>query len=100
MGKKRKIISHPQFWNKFADHPVVRARRAAEPSAKEEVTPQPKPEPKKVEVKPSPKPVVAAPPPKPAVKKEAPKPAPAPVAKKEAPKPVPKKVRSWSKNKK
>lgn len=51
MGKKRKIISHPQFWNKFADHPAVKARQAAEEPVKVEPKPEPKVEAKKVEVK-------------------------------------------------
>jgi len=74
MGKKRKIISHPQFWNKFADHPAVKARQVTEEPVKIEPKPEPKvevkkvkpkPEPKvevkKVEPKPEPKPVIAKP---------------------------------------
>ena len=66
MGKKRKLISHPQFWNKFADHPAVKARQTAEEPVKVEPGPEPKVEAKKVEVKkvepkPEPKPVIAKP---------------------------------------
>ena len=57
MGKKRKIISHPQFWNKFADHPAVKARQVTEEPVKIEPKPEPKVEVKKVE----PKPVVTKP---------------------------------------
>jgi len=57
MGKKRKIISHPQFWNKFADHPAVKARQVTEEPVKIEPKPEPKVEVKKVE----PKPVIAKP---------------------------------------
>ena len=76
MGKKRKIISHPQLWKKHANHPAVKVRQAEEP-VKEAAAPQPKPQPKKVEVKPAPKPVpkVAAKPAfKAAAKKETVKP--------------------------
>ena len=61
MGKKRKIISHPQFWNKFADHPAVKARQVTEEPVKIEPKPEPKVEVKKVEPKPEPKPVIAKP---------------------------------------
>ena len=57
MGKKRKIISHPQFWNKFADHPAVKARQVTEEPVKIEPNPEPKVEVKKVE----PKPVITKP---------------------------------------
>ena len=55
MGKKRKIISHPQFWNKFADHPAVKARQVTEEPVKIEPKPEPKVEVKKVKPKPEPK---------------------------------------------
>ena len=54
MGKKRKLITHPSFWKKYANHPAVKARQAEEP-VKEEVAPQSKPEPKKAEAKLPPK---------------------------------------------
>ena len=65
MGKKRKLISHPQFWKKHANHPAVKARQAEEQLVKEEVVTQPKPEPvvKKEVAKPVVKPAA-----KPAVK--------------------------------
>ena len=69
MGKKRKLISHPQFWNKFADHPAVKARQVTEEPVKIEPKPEPKVEVKKVEPKPEPKPE-----PKVEVKKVEPKP--------------------------
>jgi hypothetical protein len=87
MGKKRKIISHPQFWKKYANHPAVKARQTEEQPVEEKVVSQPKPEPKKADVKPAPKPAVVKPIPKPAPKLAVKKPA-------------PKKVRSWIKNKK
>ena len=61
MGKKRKIISHPQFWNKFADHPAVKARQVTEEPVKIEPNPEPKVEVKKVKPNPEPKPVIAKP---------------------------------------
>ena len=74
MGKKRKLISHPQFWNKFANHPTVKSRQVTEEPVKVEPNPEPKvevkkvkpnPEPKvevkKVEPNPEPKPVIAKP---------------------------------------
>ena len=84
MGKKRKIISHPQFWKKHANHPAVKARQVEESvkeSVKEAAAPQPKSKPKKVEVEYASKPVA---------KKVATKPTPKPVAKKAAVKPTPK----------
>ena len=74
MGKKRKLISHPQFWNKFADHPAVKARQATEEPVKVEPNPEPKVEVKKVKPNPEPKPE-----PKVEVKKVEPKPEPKPV---------------------
>ena len=42
MGKKRKLITHPSFWKKYANHQAVKARQAEEP-VKEAAAPQPKP---------------------------------------------------------
>ena len=70
MGKKRKIISHPQFWNKFADHPAVKARQVTEEPVKIEPKPEPKVEVKKVEQKPEPKLVITKPAPQSTVQKK------------------------------
>ena len=69
MGKKRKLISHPQFWNKFADHPAVKSRQVTEEPVKIEPKPEPKVEVKKVEPKPEPKVEVKKVEPKPVVTK-------------------------------
>jgi len=69
MGKKRKLISHPQFWNKFSYHPAVKARQVTEEPVKIEPKPEPKVEVKKVEPKPEPKVEVKKVEPKPVVTK-------------------------------
>ena len=78
MGKKRKMISHPQLWKKFANHPAVKARQPQREAGDEQTAPRAPPP--KAEV------------PKPVVRKEAPKPAPEPAVKKEAPQPPKKKA--------
>ena len=71
MGKKRKIISHPQFWKKHANHPAVKTRQQEQTKPKEETNVQlPKPVVKKEEPKSTP--VVKKQEPTPTIKKKQP----------------------------
>ena len=91
MGKKRKMISHPQLWKKFANHPAIKARQPQREAVEEQKAPPP-PAPKPEVPQPDVKKEAPQPAPKPVVRKEAPKPAPEPAVKKEAPQPPKKKA--------